>query len=83
MRKKFKIKKIPLQGFLVLLNEMWENGADFVDLTGFIDEEKKQDEITVHVPLEYMNGLEFINKMNEEEEKGNDNDDIENIIKNA
>lgn len=52
---KFNIRKIPLDGFLQLLNDLYAGGADYIDLFVELDDEKKQDNITVSVPIEYMN----------------------------
>jgi len=37
-----------------LLTELYNNGADFIDLHGEINEKELQDNVTVSVPLEYM-----------------------------
>lgn len=37
-----------------LLTDLYNSGADFIDLHGEIDDEKKEDNVTVSVPLEYM-----------------------------
>lgn len=52
--KKIIIRKVPLKQFMNMLHEIYRSGADFVDLHGFKNEEAKQDEITIGVPLEYM-----------------------------
>lgn len=52
--KKLVIRKVPLNKFLTLLGDLYNSGADFVDLHGEINEEKKEDNITVAVPIEYM-----------------------------
>lgn len=48
------IKKVPLFPLLALLNNLYADGADFVDLQGDIDDDRKQDSVTVAVPLDYM-----------------------------
>ena len=50
----YTIRKIPLAPFINLLTEIYESGADFVDLNGERNEEKSQDEITISVPMEYI-----------------------------
>lgn len=51
---KFTIRKVPLHALLNLLNNLYMDGADYVDLHGELDDEKMQDNITVAVPLEYL-----------------------------
>jgi len=46
-------KKIPLKVFLDILQNAWENGADYVDIVGVPDE--VQDNIAVTVREEYIN----------------------------
>jgi len=43
-----------LYAFLTLLNNLYMDGADFVDLHGEIDADGTQDNVTVSVPLNYM-----------------------------
>jgi len=50
----FTIRKIPLQGLLTLLNDLYEKGADYIDIHGEIDDKKLQDNITIAVPIDYM-----------------------------
>jgi len=50
----FTIKKVPLQALLTLFTDLYNGGADFVDIHADIDENRKQDNITVSVPIEYM-----------------------------
>ena len=52
--KKFVIRKVPLNKFLTLLGNLYNDGADYVDLHGEINEETLEDNVTVAVPLEYM-----------------------------
>lgn len=52
--KRITIKKIPLYNFLALLNNLYMDGAEFVDLHGEIDPKGTQDTITVSVPIEYL-----------------------------
>lgn len=46
------IKKIPLKMFIDVLVDIWNNGADFVDISGCPDSE--QDVIDIRVPDEYI-----------------------------
>lgn len=50
----FTIRKVPLQVLLTLFTDLYNGGADFVDIHADIDENRKQDNITVSVPIEYM-----------------------------
>ena len=51
----FTIRKIPLKIMLLLLTDLYEGGADFIDIHAKLDENKIQDNITISVPMEYMN----------------------------
>ena len=51
---RFTIRKVPLQTFLALLNDVYQSGADFIDINGYINDAAAQDEVTVSVPLGYM-----------------------------
>jgi hypothetical protein len=53
-KNKFVIKKVPLGVFLSLLNNLYEDGADFIDLHGEVDGTGLKDNVTVAVPMEYM-----------------------------
>lgn len=46
-------RKIPVETLLDILHEVYEQGADFVDIVGYIEEE--QDTIGIYVYPEYMN----------------------------
>ena len=48
----FTIKKIPLEEFISILIELYDGGADFVDVTGKPNSE--QDTIQISVLQEYM-----------------------------
>ena len=39
-----KLRKIPLGPFIEMLQDLWENGADFIDLSG----EQSEDNETEH-----------------------------------
>lgn len=52
--KKFVIRKVPLNKFMNLLTELYNSGADYIDLYGEINKDELQDNITVAVPIEYM-----------------------------
>lgn len=53
-KKEFVLKKIPLKQFMSLLHDIYQSGADFVDLHGHKDPENFQDEVIVSVPLHYL-----------------------------
>lgn len=50
---KFVIKKVPLYSLISLLNTLYEDGADYVDLYRESVSED-QDSITVSVPMDYL-----------------------------
>jgi hypothetical protein len=54
--KKVTLHKIPLEEFIEILINLWENGADFIDIEGTPDSE--QDIIGVTVKDEYLNSPE-------------------------
>ena len=51
MKKQFMLKKIPLDSLLTILTELYEQGADYIDISGKHDDEK--DEISITVREEY------------------------------
>lgn len=52
-RKTAVFRKIPLEALIDILKEVYEQGADFVDIVGTPDEE--QDTIGIYIYPEYMN----------------------------
>ena len=64
-RHDFTVRKIALKELILVLNEVYNGGADFIDLHGHIKNEAKQDEVTISIPLEYMS--EEAREMIEEE----------------
>lgn len=49
------IRKIPLEQFIQILQELYDGGADFIDITNeTIDNEVKQDSMKLVVRPEYM-----------------------------
>lgn len=82
--KKFTIRKIPLQMLLGLLSDIYQSGADFVDINGIRNDNAKQDEITVSVPIQYM-ASEYMQNDLENTIMFPDPklEDIEDIIRNA
>lgn len=57
-----KLRKIPLQPFIEILQDLWEGGADFIDISGEQNEEGEdlKDRIQITVKPEYV--------LNDEEE---------------
>lgn len=46
------LRKIPLEGFITMLDELYQKGADFIDIIGKPD--KEQDIISIVVRYEYI-----------------------------
>lgn len=81
------LRKIPLEGLIQILTNLFEEGADFIDISGQQDEreEGSVDVIKITVKPEYMsddNELEIEVDMQEEEDKPNSlsEDDINELI---
>lgn len=51
--KEVTLKKIPLKIFIDILQDAWNNGADYIDIIGMANE--IQDNIAIAVREEYMN----------------------------
>lgn len=71
------LQKIPVRMLLDILTDIWERGADFVDIIGVPD--AVQDNILIKVNTEYFNAIneeEYKIEIEEEEEEKNENDDI-------
>lgn len=75
----FKITKINLASFLTLLESVYANGADYIDLYADIDKKDKQDTIVVSTPESYFNE-DARNNFVEEEQEDDDKIEEENII---
>lgn len=72
-------RKVPLEELIEVLSQVYEQGADYVDIVGMPDEE--QDTIGIYVYPEYMN------KEGEKEEESTTSfptsltdNDLENLI---
>ena len=81
------LRKIPLEGLIQILTNLFEEGADFIDISGQQDEreEGSVDVIKITVKPEYMSDdseLEIEVDMQEEEDKPNSlsEDDINELI---
>lgn len=71
--KKIKLTKIPLEAFINALEQVWESGANFIDIIAIPDVD--QDVIGIAVRDEYMEVLE------EEEYEDEYNNDVKKIVK--
>lgn len=71
--KKIKLTKIPLEAFINALEQVWESGANFIDIIAIPD--VQQDVIGIAVRDEYMEVLE------EEEYEDEYNNDVKKIVK--
>jgi uncharacterized radical SAM superfamily protein len=67
MGKEVKLQKIPLEAFIEALVQLYENGANFVDIIGIPDVD--QDIIGLAVKNEYLVDLEEDDDDDEEEYK--------------
>jgi len=47
-----KIRKVPVEAFLNLLSDLFEQGVDYIDIIGMLDE--KQDTIGIAFSKDYM-----------------------------
>ena len=63
-KKMVKFQKIPLKGLIETLQEVYNQGADFIDIVGIPDED--QDIIGIHVREEYLS--EDLEEEEDEEE---------------
>ena len=71
--KKIKLTKIPLEAFINALEQVWESGANFIDIIAIPD--VQQDVIGIAVRDEYMEVLE------EEEYEDEYNNNVKKIVK--
>ena len=74
----FKVTKIPLEMFINLLVILYEEGANFIDLSAQVDEEEKQDTIKIAVQEDYYDAED-----DEDSPRANvklSDDDINNLI---
>ncbi len=49
----FKLRKIPLEPLFHLLMDLMKDGANYIDLEGYIDPEQMQDILKISAPDEY------------------------------
>lgn len=62
---KIKLRKVPLEGLIMILEMLYEQGFDFVDIEGTTAEE--QDSVSVYTNMEYLSE-EFQEDGDDEEE---------------
>jgi hypothetical protein len=64
---KLKVEKIPLLPLIQLLQDLYEKGAEFIDIESIKQAEGEQDIIAIGLPAEYMKGyIEFLPAPKEE-----------------
>jgi hypothetical protein len=80
-----KLRKIPLGPFIEMLQDLWENGADFIDLSGEQSNDNDplaRDTIQITVKPEYLsNEEEDVIELIQEVELDYSNDDIPSTIR--
>ena len=79
------LRKIPLEGLIQILTNLYEEGADFIDISGVQDnrEEGSVDVIKITVKPEYMsddNDLQIEVDMEGEKPNSLSEDDINELI---
>ena len=70
------LRKIPLFELLEILNDLYEDGVDYIDISGTSDEDGKQDLIKITVRPDYISNddTEDIDKSNINVTKLSEND---------
>lgn len=71
------LQKIPLEPFIQTLRELYDDGANYIDLVGIANQE--QDVMNIIVRMEYMDP-EMIGFIPEDEENILSDDDINQLI---
>jgi len=69
------IKKIPLKPLLDILQDVWEKGADYVDIIGVTGD--VQNNVLIAIRDDYMNSEEEEEQSPKEEKHDGDGDDIQ------
>ena len=72
--KKYTVKKVPIQDLLISLNEAYEMGADFIDITLFCKGDEERDQLLLDIQDGYY--TEDI----PEEDRKLDEKDFNNLI---
>lgn len=67
-----KLRKIPLEPLIQILQDLFENGADFIDIAGEINSEgeESRDVVKITVRPEYMS---------DDDDENDDDEDIQNL----
>ena len=73
-----KLRKIPLGPLLEILQDLFDNGADFIDISGENNEEgeEKKDIIKITIKPEYLMVAEEEDDDDEEDYEMNENEEI-------
>ena len=72
--KKYTVKKVPIQDLLIALNEAYEIGADYIDITLIYKGDEERDQLLLDIQEDYYAEDIF------EEEKKLDESDFNNLI---
>ncbi len=78
--KDFKVTKVPLEMFINLLVILYEEGANFIDLSAEVDEEEKKDTIKIGVQEDYYEALDEEDENIPRANVKLSDDDINNLI---
>ena len=70
--KKYTVQKIPIMDLITALNQVYEIGADFIDLTVVCKGEEERDQLLIDIKDEYY--------AEEEEDDKLDENDFNNLI---
>ena len=70
--KKYTVQKIPIMDLITALNQVYEIGADFIDLTVICKGEEERDQLLINIKDEYY--------AEEEEDDKLDENDFNNLI---
>jgi hypothetical protein len=78
----FKVTKIPLEMFINLLVVLYEEGANFIDLSAEVDKDEETDTIKIGVREDYYDNEEEYNEEDSQQAKiiKLSDDDINNLI---
>ena len=72
--KKYTVEKVPIQDLLIALNEAYEMGVDFIDITLICKGDEERDQLLLDIQEDYY--AEDIS----EEDKKLDESDFNNLI---
>ena len=72
--KKYTVEKVPIEDLLIALNEAYEMGADFIDITLICKGDKERDQLLLDIQEDYYTeGIP-------EEDRKLDESDFNNLI---